>query len=451
MEAPLGQPVEKMSGALEDFINNVRSLSSQGQLSQLCDYMNKSWGLLSKNTTHLDTMLEALDIQDHSLGVLYILCVKVSVFQPNSPTEEFEQLLSQVDLFVSQCNKDQTRYSTGNFTQMCHTITNELCQREMAIRGIKLMCRAIEKVQDHPAQLTSIHSDLCQLCLNAKCLKPAVRYLDIEIPDIAKENGCYECKHYLLYYYYGGMIYTALKNYRRALYFFEQAVVCPAMAVSHIMVESYKKYTLVSIISEGRLLPFPKYTSHIVQRCIKPLCAPYNDLLTAYASHSPPKLGQAIETHRQVYVQDKNMGLVKQVVASLNKRNIQRLTKTFITLSLTDVATRAHLSGVLEAEAHLRNMIDDGEIFATINQKDGMVSFYDNPEKYDNPAMLGEVDRHIQYFMEMDRKIQDMDSQIQVNPQYVRKTKSTTSHDDELDGGLLSRSSSATSNSIKSG
>lgn len=32
--------------------------------------------------------------------------------------------------------------------------------------------------------------------------------------------------------------------------------------------------------------------------------------------------------------------------------------------------------------------IEDGEIFATINKKDGMVEFHDSPEKYNNPAML---------------------------------------------------------------
>ena len=35
------------------------------------------------------------------------------------------------------------------------------------------------------------------------------------------QGGQYDAKNFLLYYYYGGMIYTALKNYERALYFFE--------------------------------------------------------------------------------------------------------------------------------------------------------------------------------------------------------------------------------------
>ena len=42
--------------------------------------------------------------------------------------------------------------------------------------------------------------------------------------DICKENGAYDAKHFLCYYYYGGMVYTGLKNFERALYFYEQVV-----------------------------------------------------------------------------------------------------------------------------------------------------------------------------------------------------------------------------------
>lgn len=49
------------------------------------------------------------------------------------------------------------------------------------------------------------------------------------------------------------MIYTAMKNYDRALYFFEVVVTVPAMVVSHIMLEAYKKYILVSFILHGKV------------------------------------------------------------------------------------------------------------------------------------------------------------------------------------------------------
>lgn len=141
-----------------------------------------------------------------------------------------------------------------------------------------------------------------QLCLLAKCFKPALPFLELDMMDICKENGAYDAKHFLCYYYYGGMIYTGLKNFERALYFYEQvpssdlssrlpqpvncfllrcvhnpasvmsllqAITTPAMAVSHIMLEAYKKYILVSLILHGKVQPLPKYTSQIVGRFIK--------------------------------------------------------------------------------------------------------------------------------------------------------------------------------------
>ena len=42
--------------------------------------------------------------------------------------------------------------------------------------------------------------------------------------------------------------------------------------------------------------------------------------------------------------------------------------------------------------------IEDGEIHASINQKDGMVVFLDNPEKYNCPAMMTRLDKEVIYF-----------------------------------------------------
>ena len=39
--------------------------------------------------------------------------------------------------------------------------------------------------------------------------------------------------------------------------------------------------------------------------------------------------------------------------------------------------------------------IEDGEIYASINQKDGMVSFHSNPEKYNDPRMLKRLDEQV--------------------------------------------------------
>uniref|UniRef100_A0A2K6LGP1 COP9 signalosome subunit 3 n=2 Tax=Cercopithecidae TaxID=9527 RepID=A0A2K6LGP1_RHIBE len=97
-----------MASALEQFVNSVRQLSAQGQMTQLCELINKSGELLAKNLSHLDTVLGALDVQEHSLGVLAVLFVKFSM--PSVP--DFETLFSQVQLFISTCNGEHIRYAT---------------------------------------------------------------------------------------------------------------------------------------------------------------------------------------------------------------------------------------------------------------------------------------------------------------------------------------------------
>lgn len=172
-------------------------------------------------------------------------------------------------------------YYIFSVCDLCHTFTNCLVETKQPIRGIELLKRAIRKIQLFDSQLTSVHADLYQLCLLSKCMKPALEFLDTDVTGISSEvsmvyliltfylislililtcfvddfqqGGQNDSKHFLLCYYYGGMIYTAMKNYDRALYFFEVAITTPAVAVSHIMLEAYKKYILISLILHGKV------------------------------------------------------------------------------------------------------------------------------------------------------------------------------------------------------
>lgn len=58
-----------------------------------------------------------------------------------------------------------------------------------------------------------------------------------------------------------------------------------------------------------------------------------------------------------VIYQDNNLGLVKQAVSSMYKRNIQRLTQTYLTLSLQDIASTVKLNSPKEAEMHVLQMV----------------------------------------------------------------------------------------------
>ncbi|VVC90224.1 unnamed protein product [Leptidea sinapis] len=404
-----------MASPLEQFVNNVRTISASGNFRDLSDIILKSDEVLQRNSAHLINVLETLDVQQHSLGVLAVLVAQAK-------DADKTNLFHQVCDFINNCNGEQVRFCPELYAELCHHLTDHLVETKQPLQGIEILKKAIRKIQLFDSQLTSIHADLCQLCLLSKCMKPALEFLDTDVTGISCElGGNNDSKHFLLYYYYGGMIYAALKNYERALYFFEVVVTVPAILVSHIMLEAHKKYILISLILHGKILQTPKYTSQVVSRFLKPLSVAYHDLATS--QHAAVK-------HRETFIRDKNMGLVNQVMNSMYKKNIQRLTKTFLTLSLTDVASRVQLSGPSQAEAYILNMIEEGEIYAMINQKDGMVVFLDSPEKYASPDTLCVLEQHIAACTKLHQYIQEMDEQIQVNPQYVKK--SAGCHDEDM-------------------
>ena len=401
---------------MEHYINNIRSLSGQGNFGQIAEFVSKSSDMLIKNPSQLDAALETFNVQKHSIGVLGILCAKYAI------GSDSDSLLTASELFFDTCNGEQIRYATDRFAELCHKYCQLLISKRATLRGIAPLSRVISKVQVSPSQLTSVHADLCQLCLISKCFKPALQFLNADITEICPEGGSFDAKHFLLYYYYGGMIYASLKNYSRALFFFEIAVTTQSMAVSHIMIESYKKYLLVGLIQNGKVPTPPKYTSHVVAKYIKPLCQAYHDLANAYVTSKPDELQKIITRHTDTYNSDKNMGLVKQCLTTLYRKNIQRLTKTFLTLSLSDMANRVQLASARDAERHVLHMIEDGEIFASINQKDGMVKFHDNPERYNNPAMMARLDEQMERCMKLNDKLRSRDQEMTVNPVFVQKS-----------------------------
>ncbi|KAM8710826.1 hypothetical protein ACLKA7_017453 [Drosophila subpalustris] len=432
-----------MGSALENYVNQVRTLSATGNYRELADELPESLSLLVRNWSILDNVLETLDMQQHTLGVLYVILGKLHSVASSNP--EPAQIIQLMRDFVQRSNTEQLRFAVCPFYETCHLFTDFLVQKNVSILGIKVLSRAIEQIRQLDTQLTPIHADLCQLSLKAKNFNVVLRYLDTDITDISTVAA--ECKnqqqqqpqhtldanndakYFLLYYYYGGMIYTAVKNYERALYFFEVCITTPAMAMSHIMLEAYKKFLMVSLIVEGKIAYIPK-NAQVIGRFMKPMASHYHDLVNVFGSSSSEELRILILKYSETFARDNNMGLAKQVATSLYKRNIQRLTKTFLTLSLTDVASRVQLPSAVEAERYILNMIKSGEIFASINQKDGMVLFVDDPEQYNLPDMFLNVQTNITQVLDLVKQINKMEEEIILNPMYVKKALG--SQDDDL-------------------
>ena len=121
------------------------------------------------------------------------------------------------------------------------------------------------------------------MALASKCFsQPILNLILINYSDLSIESPDH-VKSFVLFYYYGGMIATAVKNYSRGLQMFEICVTmpCEPQAVSHIMIEAYKKYVLLWLIFHGGdktddAMSFPKYTSEVVEKYIKKVCEDFS-------------------------------------------------------------------------------------------------------------------------------------------------------------------------------
>lgn len=154
---------------------------------------------------------------------------------------------------------------------------------------------------------------------------------------------------------------------------------------------------------------------------MKTYCAHYIEFATAFENQDLKKLHKIVEEHREKFQADKNFGLVKQCLASLTRLNIQRLTQTYLTRSLADIAKTVKLKDAKEAELYLLKMIEKGEISAKINQKDGMVAFIDDAQEFDSPKTGEILDNAISKSMALARRLKYMDDAIATSPAYIAR------------------------------
>ncbi|KAL3526317.1 hypothetical protein ACH5RR_010973 [Cinchona calisaya] len=403
--------------SVEAVVAQIQGLSGSGSTAQdlvhLHTLLKQSDEFLSSDSGRAASLLSQLDPCIHSLGYLYIL--EACTSDPISKDQSSEIALS-IAGFVDACKAEQIRLAPDKFISVCRRLKDQVLLVETPIRGVAPMLTAVRKLQSSSEQLTTLHPDFLLLCLLAKCYKTGLSVLEDDVYEVDQPRD------FFLYCYYGGMICIGQKQFHKASELLHNVVTAPMSTINAIAVEAYKKYILVSLIHSGQFsTSFPKYASSVAQRNLKNFSQPYIDLANSYSTGKISELESCVQTNKDKFESDNSLGLVKQVVSSMYKRNIQRLTQTYLTLSLQDIANTVQLKSPKEAEMHVLQMIQDGEIYATINQKDGMVRFLEDPEQYKTCRMIEQIDSSIQRIMALSKKLTAMDEHMSCDPLYLGK------------------------------
>jgi len=171
--------------------------------------------------------------------------------------------------------------------------------------------------------------------------------IDTSISDLTYNDN-------LLYHYTGGMLLTLLKNYDKAEEFFEICATAPGTVPSAIQFEALKKLRLVQLISKGKTSALPKYTSPILQRQFK--TTPYWNFLQAYP-HNVDSLKQLLQKERNFFANEKNLGLLKQAIDRAPRWALKKLTATYLSLNLADIAKAVKIDSEEEVRHLLLDMV----------------------------------------------------------------------------------------------
>ena len=173
--------------------------------------------------------------------------------------------------------------------------------------------------------------------------------------------------------------------------------------------------------------PLPKYTAAPVLKALKVHSSAYIDFAVAYEKKSNSTIKSELEKIKPQLVRDKNFGLAKQCMEALYRRNIQDLTRTYLTLSIENIASFIGLgsdpAGHKYVEGIIVQMIESGDIFARISHEHegGMVSFLDDPNQHNNSATMDTISAQIQSATDITAKLTAMDQKISTMPEFFSK------------------------------
>jgi COP9 signalosome complex subunit 3 len=156
----------------------------------------------------------------------------------------------------------------------------------------------------------------------------------------------------LLYHYYGAFILLSLREWAAAEEYLEMVISAPinSSIPSAIQIEAMKKLALVQLIRHGAIKSLPRYVPQLFSKTIKQ--SAYGQLAKVYPSGN---VHQVAEKEQKVFQQDFNIGLLREVLDNAPRWKLRTLTKTYLTLSLSEIGKEIGMPDTVQ----LRSLVED--------------------------------------------------------------------------------------------
>lgn len=189
------------------------------------------------------------------------------------------EFLNRCQALFAVGNPQQARLELKRLTRVVHRYTALCCELQVPLRAIlPLEAVASRLLATEDYQLTPAHADWLQVCLLSKSYARAGRLLadsKNQVLQISEPRASgFSQSDFLRFWYYGGLVFVGLKDFKRAIDYFETCFSAPATALSAPAVEAYKKHLLVSLIFRGNSDP-RRSAPALMMRSLKNLTSAY--------------------------------------------------------------------------------------------------------------------------------------------------------------------------------
>lgn len=183
----------------------------------------------------------------------------------------------------------------------------------------------------------------------------------------------------LQYDLFCGLLYCTRSQWGRARAAFERVIAHPTRdgGVSKFMSDAYNKWLLVSLLVNGRTPEVPATAGSQAKKTYETTGKPYAAIASHFDSMAAVALKQEVEANVPLWQNDRNIGLVQQVLAAHQKWQIIDLRNTYTKISLADIRERTYsaetgdtLATEGEVERLIEGMIESGMLKGEI-QKPG--------------------------------------------------------------------------------
>ncbi|KAI1344758.1 hypothetical protein F5Y15DRAFT_410455 [Xylariaceae sp. FL0016] len=351
---------------------------------------------------HGPQLLELLNPAVNSISYLAVLH---SLILPRLATAAPQDVvLEKTIMFLLNYDARQCRYAGAYLQDTFNAVgSGSLLPPSSAVEALTT---AMLRLDPTGSMFTSSHLSLARLAYTTDTIAPALQLIDKDIvyypgmanhgnPEylgdltlappayISREScltGLVKAQQVMEYDLLCGMMYCARREWTKARVAFERVLTFPTRdgGVSKIMVDAHKKWVLVTLLSKGKHSDPPSYTGGAAIKSYSALGKPYITLASLFATSNVQELRMEVEKNSELWSEDGNTGLVKEVMSAYQKWHVLGLQDIYTKISIPEIreqTTSAETGETLpedkDVEMLVQNMIAEGMLKGVIEKKDG--------------------------------------------------------------------------------